>query len=161
MLQKLAIKSLLFVLLFITANARSQKLETTFFYKITLNLEKPLDMGPTPSGTRIVYPIKGGTFEGPNIKGKVLPAGEDWLLKVDEATNKLDVRLVLETEEGERIACSYTGLVHKNADGTSYWRISPSFQTGSKKYEWLNYVLAVGKGSFENGNVNYEVFLIK
>lgn len=149
------------VALLLGSKGYAQKLETEFLYKISLVLDKPLDMGNTPSGTRIAYPVKGGTFEGPNIKGKVLPVGEDWLLKVDENTNKLDVRLVLETDDDHVIACSYTGIVHKNSDGTNYWRITPIFQTGSKKYEWLNNVLAVGKGSFQNGSVSYEVFVIK
>jgi hypothetical protein len=146
---------------FINNPLNAQKLESEFLYKITLSLDKPIDTGKSPFGTRIAYPIKGGTFEGPKMKGKVKAVGEDWLLKVDEATNKLDVRLVLETEDGQLIACSYPGIVHNNTDGTAYWRITPTFQTSSKKHDWLNYVLAVGKGSFQDGSVNYDVFAIK
>lgn len=151
----------LIVALFFTNQSNAQKLESEFLYKITLSLDKPIDTGKSPFGTRIAYPIKGGTFEGPKMKGKVKAVGEDWLLKVDETTNKLDVRLVLETEDGQLIACSYPGIVHTNEDKTSYWRITPTFQTSSKKYDWLNYVVAVGKGSFQDGAVNYEVFAIK
>lgn len=88
-----------------TSNTFAQKLESEFLYKITLVLDKPIETGKTPFGTRIAYPIKGGTFEGPKMKGKVKAVGEDWLLKVDDATNRLDVRLVLETEDGQLIAC--------------------------------------------------------
>lgn len=151
----------LMITLLIANTTNAQKLESEFLYKITLSLDKPIDTGKSPFGTRIAYPIVGGTFEGPKMKGKVKPVGEDWLMKVDETTNKLDVRLVLETEDGQLIACTYPGIVHNNEDKTSYWRITPTFQTSSKKYEWLNYVLAVGKGNFENGSVTYEVFAIK
>ncbi len=151
----------LVVALFFSNKSNAQKLESEFLYKITLVLDKPIETGKTPFGTRIAYPILGGTFEGPKMKGKVKAVGEDWLLKVDDATNKLDVRLVLEAEDGQLIACSYSGIVHTNEDKTTYWRITPTFQTSSKKYEWLNYVLAVGKGSFQDGSVSYEVFLIK
>jgi Protein of unknown function (DUF3237) len=151
----------LFATLMFANNTYAQKLESEFLYKITLSLDKPIDTGKSPFGTRIAYPIKGGTFEGPKMKGKVKAVGEDWLLKVDETTNKLDVRMVLETEDGQLIACTYPGIVHTNEDKTSYWRITPTFQTSSKKYEWLNYVLAVGKGSFQDGSVSYEVFAIK
>lgn len=78
---------ILSVVLFMGSKGYSQNLEYTFLYKISLNLDKPIDMGSTPPGTRIVYTIKGGTFEGPGIRGKVMPAGEDWLLKIDEKTN--------------------------------------------------------------------------
>ncbi len=152
--------ALIAALLFVNIT-KAQKLESEFLYKITLSLDKPIDTGKSPYGSRIAYPIKGGTFEGPKMKGKVKAVGEDWLMKMDDTTNKLDVRLVLETDEGDLIACSYPGIVHNNPDKTSYWRIAPTFQTSSKKYDWLNYIIAVGKGSFENGSVNYEVFAIK
>lgn len=152
---------ILFATLLLANNAFSQKLESEFLYKITLSLDKPIDTGKSPFGTRIAYPIKGGTFEGPKMKGKVKAVGEDWLLKVDDKTNKLNVRLVLETEDGQLIACSYPGIVHNSPDGTTYWRITPTFETNSKQYDWLNYVLAVGKGSFQDGSVTYEVFAIK
>lgn len=155
------IMAALVVVFLISSRANAQSLESEFLYKISLTLDKPIDSGKSPFGTRIGYPVKGGTFAGPKMKGKVLAIGEDWLLKVDDATNKLDVRLMLETEDGQLIACNYTGIVHKNSDGTSYWRITPRFETSSKKYDWLNYVIGVGKGSFENGSVTYEVFAIK
>jgi hypothetical protein len=151
---------LLTVLLFI-GNTFAQELESEFLYKITLVLDKPIDTGKSPLGTRIAYPIKGGSFEGPKMKGKVNAVGEDWLLKVDDATNRLDVILVLETEDGQLIACTYSGIVHINEDKTSYWRITPTFQTSSKKYEWLNFIVAVGKGQFQDGSVSYEVFVIR
>lgn len=157
---KLISKIVLVSTLLIATTAKAQKLESEFLYKITLSLDKPIDTGKSPFGTRIGYPVKGGTFEGPKMKGKVKAVGEDWLLKVDETTNKLDVRLVLETEDGQLIACTYSGIVHTNEDKTSYWRITPTFETSSKKYEWLNYILAVGKGSFQDGSVSYEGYAI-
>jgi hypothetical protein len=152
---------MLLTLLLATSNTFAQKLESEFLYKITLSLDKPIDTGRSPVGTRIAYPIKGGSFEGPKIKGTIKTVGEDWLLKVDDATNRLDVRMVLETDDGQLIACTYSGIVHTSEDKTSYWRITPTFQTSSKKYEWLNYVIAVGKGIFQDGSVSYEVFVIK
>ncbi|WP_188763625.1 DUF3237 domain-containing protein [Emticicia aquatilis] len=151
----------LFLTLFFVNNSFSQQLESEFLYKITLLLDKPIDTGKSPFGIRIAYPIKGGIFEGPKMKGKVKPVGEDWLLKVDDVTNKLAVRLVLETEDGQLIACNYTGIVHNQPNEAAYWRITPTFETSSKQFDWLNYVLAVGKGSFQDGSVNYEVFAIK
>jgi hypothetical protein len=147
--------------LFQINNTNAQKLEAEFLYKITLFIDAPIDAGKSPFGTKIAYPIKGGTFDGPKMKGKVLAVGEDWLTKIDEKTNKLDVRIMLETEDMEIIACTYTGIVRINEDKSVYWRITPTFQTNSIRYNWLNYTLAVGKCSFENGNVTYEVYALK
>ncbi|MFT3680177.1 MAG: DUF3237 domain-containing protein [Ferruginibacter sp.] len=147
--------------LFISTTVTAQKLESELLYKITLTLDSAMDIGKVPVGKRVVYPIKGGSFEGPNIKGKVRAFGADWVLRLDSVTTKLDVRIVLETDDGQLISNTYPGIVHKNPDGTSYWRTTPVFETSSKKYEWLNYLLAVGVGSFTKGGVYYEVFAIK
>jgi hypothetical protein len=147
--------------LLIADKTNAQKLEYELLYKIDLSLEPGIELGKTPVGTRVIYTVKGGTFEGPKLKGKVRPAGGDWVLRLDSVTTKLDVRLVLETEDGQLISNVYTGFVHKNTDGTTYWRITPLFETSSKKYAWLNYLIAVGVGKFREGGVSYEVYSIK
>jgi Protein of unknown function (DUF3237) len=140
------------VALLLFANiVNAQKLEHEFLYKIDLLLEKGIELGKTPVGTRVIYPVEGGTFEGPKLKGKVRPVGGDWVLRIDSFTTKLDVRLLLETEDGQLISNTYTGIVHNNPDGTTYWRITPVFETSSKKYAWLNYIVAVGIGKFGEG----------
>ncbi len=149
------------ITLLITNAANAQKLEYELLYKIDLSLEAGIDLGKTPIGKRVIYTVKSGTFEGPKLKGKVRPAGGDWVLRIDSATTKLDVKLILETEDGQLISNTYTGIVHNNADGTTYWRITPVFETGSPKYAWLNYLIAVGVGKFREGGVSYEVYAIK
>jgi Protein of unknown function (DUF3237) len=149
------------IVLFVTTAVNAQKLEYEFLYKIELVLEAPVDLGKIPIGKRVIYPVKGGTFEGPKLKGKVRAFGADWVLRLDSLTSKLDVKLLLETEDGQMISNVYNGIVRNNPNGTAYWRTNPLFETSSAKYEWLNYILAVGVGSFRDGKVVYEVFAIK
>jgi Protein of unknown function (DUF3237) len=151
----------LLTILLLVNTTKAQKLEYELLYKIDLSLEKGIELGKTPIGTRVIYSVKGGTFEGPKLKGKVKPIGGDWVLRLDSLTTKLDVRLLLETDDGQLISSTYTGFVHKNPDGTTYWRITPVFETGSNKYAWLNYLIAVGVGKFREGGVTYEVYAIK
>jgi hypothetical protein len=141
--------------------ANAQKLDYEFLYKIDLILEPGVELGKTPIGKRVIYVAKGGTFSGPKLKGKVRPVGGDWVLRLDSITTKLEVKLVLETDDGQLISNTYTGIVRNNPDGTTYWRITPVFETSSKKYEWLNYIVAVGVGKFGAGGVSYEVYAIK
>lgn len=152
---------ILFIILFTTSNTYAQKLETEFLYRISLTLDTPIDIGKLPIGKRVIYPVTGGTFEGPKIKGKVRPFGADWVLRLDSLTTKLDVRLLLETDDGQLISNSYTGIVYNKPNGKTYWRTTPIFETVSKKYDWLNYLLAVGVGSVMNGGVSYEVYEIR
>jgi hypothetical protein len=147
--------------LLITNITNAQKLEYELLYKIDISVEPGIELGKTPLGTRIIYSVKGGTFEGPKLKGKVRPTGDDWFLRVDSVTSKLDVRLLLETEDGQLISSTYIGFIHNNPDGTTYWRITPLFETSSKKYSWLNYLVAVGVGKGREGGVTYEVYAIK
>lgn len=156
------ISGIVFVTTLLIGNvANAQKLDNEFLYKIDLILEPGIELGKTPLGKRVIYTVKGGTFNGPKLKGKVRPAGGDWVLRLDSITTKLDVKLVLETDDGQLISNTYTGIVRNNLDGTTYWRISPLFETSSKKYEWLNYIVAVGVGKFGAGGVSYEVYAIK
>jgi Protein of unknown function (DUF3237) len=149
------------IALLMAGTTNAQKLESEFLYKITLTLDAPTDIGKLPIGKRVIYPVKGGTFEGPKIKGKVRAFGADWVLRLDSVTTKLDVKLLLETDDGQVISNTYTGIVYNKPDGTTYWRITPVFETSSKKYDWLNYLLAVGVGSFSKEGVSYEVFAVK
>lgn len=151
---------LVFFLAFETISM-AQKLESEFLYKIQLTLANPIDIGKLPIGQRVIYPVTGGSFEGPKIKGKVRAFGADWVLRLDSVTTKLDVKLLLETHDGQLISKSYSGIVHTRPDGSTYWRIAPVFETSSKQYNWLNHRLAVGIGSTAEGGVAYEVFVIK
>ncbi|MBC9794893.1 DUF3237 domain-containing protein [Sinomicrobium weinanense] len=145
----------------LTANtANAQKLESEFLFKLNLTLDPSIDIGKVPIGERIIHPITGGTFEGPKLKGKVRASGADWMVRLDSTTTKLDVRLLLETEDGQLIYNTYSGILYNNPNGTTYWRTTPVFETSSKKYEWLNYLITVGVGNFSNG-VSYDVFAIK
>ncbi|MFN7495328.1 MAG: DUF3237 domain-containing protein [Cyclobacteriaceae bacterium] len=149
------------IALLMAGTTNAQKLESEFLYKITLTLDAPTDIGKIPIGKRVIYPVKGGTFEGPKLKGEVRAFGADWVLRLDSVTTKLDVKLLLETDDGQVISNTYTGIVYNKPDGTTYWRITPVFETSSKKYDWLNYLLAVGVGSFSKEGVSYEVFAVK
>ena len=52
----------------------------TLTHVMTLRVQvgTPLEVGQVPRGRRRVIPILGGTFEGPTIRGNVLPGGADW-----------------------------------------------------------------------------------
>jgi hypothetical protein len=149
------------VTIFVANMLNAQKLESEFLYKINLTLEAGIDLGKVPIGKRVIYPVKGGSFEGPKLKGKVRSVGADWVLRIDSITTKLDVRILLETEDGQLISNTYNGYVRNNPDGTTYWRITPYFETSSAKYDWMNYLVAVGIGKFGDGGVSYEVYAIK
>jgi hypothetical protein len=142
-------------------HAQELELEYEFLCEVTALLDNPIEIGNTPIGKRTIHPIRGGTVEGPLFKGKVLPNGADWLLMIDSSTAKLDVRAVVETDEGEKIYAHYGGFIHFYSDGSYYFRTNPEFETASEKYAWLNHTMAVGVGKLIEGGVAYKIYLIK
>lgn len=52
-------------------------LETEFLCDVVVDVDWKglIDIGATPRGDRQIVYIKGGTFDGPKIKGVVLPGG--------------------------------------------------------------------------------------
>lgn len=110
-------------------------------------------------GTRRIVPITGGSFEGPDLKGRVLNVGADWIKARPDGTSDLDVRVTLETEDGELIYMSYEGILSRSDEGL-YWRVVPQFETDSEKYDYLNNIIAVGIGKRVDGKTGYSIYRI-
>jgi hypothetical protein len=119
----------------------------------------PQKLGAVPHGIRSVIPVIGGDFEGPRLRGKVLPGGGDWLLLRSDGVLELDLRITLETDDHALIDMRFQGLRHgppdaiaalgrgEVVDPTSYYfRTLPRFETSSDKYAFLNRIITVGVG---------------
>ena len=113
-------------------------------------------------GNRTIVSVNAGTFEGPKLKGKVLPPGADWPMRIDDTLRILDVRTVLMTDDEQRIYMTYRGIIYTppQGQGERYWRTTPAFETASTKYMWLNHVIAVGVAFTIPQRVCYRIFQI-
>ncbi len=147
------------------------KLEYLMTFKA--DLKPPVDVGGGPSGTRQIYDVTGGSFEGPRLKGSVLASGGDWLLMGSDGVGRLDVRATLETDDGARIYVQYYGVLVLNEAvakalseggetqyGDSYFMTQPRFETGDPNYAWLNSVVAVAEGRALPSAVEYRVYQV-
>jgi uncharacterized protein DUF3237 len=54
-------------------------IKTYFLFKIALEVPV-LALGETPYGGRRIARFAGGSFEGPKLRGTVLPGGGGWML---------------------------------------------------------------------------------
>ena len=50
---------------------------TEFLFSLTAKLDRPLDLGQTPQGHRQIFHATGGSFDGPKLRGVVLPGAGD------------------------------------------------------------------------------------
>lgn len=137
------------------------------------DLKAPLDIGTGPYGTRLVFDVTGGHFEGARLRGTLIPSGGDWLLIDTEGVGHLDVRITLETEDGARLYVQYYGVLvvndHVNRAlshggsteyGETYFMTQPRYETGDARYQWLNSVMAVAEGRLASSAVEYQVFAL-
>lgn len=155
--------NILFLHLFLiqTVVAQKSNLEYEFLYEIEATLDSTIVLGKTSLGNRMIHPVTGGSFQGPSLKGEVLPIGADWALSFDSGIKKLDVDIVLKTDDDAIIYVTYTGFIYPKEDGSLYFRVIPIFETSSEKYYWLNHTIAVGIGRRMEGGVAYTVYAIK
>lgn len=110
-----------------------------------------------PAGRRIIAAVSGGTFSGPKLSGTIAPlTGGDWVTVRPDKSLRLDVRLVLLTDDDATIYMYYGGIL---VDGKA--RTAPYFETGDERYAWLNNVQAVGIGSIGPSGPTYEVYALR
>jgi hypothetical protein len=147
------------------------EIRTTHLFTMSLDVAGMQAIGATPAGNRRIGLVAGGTFEGARLRGKVLPGGADWIIVRPDGVTMLDVRLVLETDDGVPIGMTYRGLRHGPAEvidklnrgeivdpATYYFRIAVVLETASVKYAWLNSAFFVGTGDRKPSGPVYDVF---
>ena len=110
-----------------------------------------------PLSANVVVDASSGTFEGPKMKGTVKGPGGDWVTSRPDGSALLDVRLLLETDDGAVILMQYKGIL---TEGGARLRTAPLFETGDERYAWLNTAQAVGLGAVGDGNVTYDVYQV-
>jgi hypothetical protein len=146
----------------------------TPLFAFQIEVKPPSVIGATPGHDRRIGEIAGGRFEGERLRGRILSGGSDWQsLRADGATT-LNVRLVMETDDGALIGMTYLGIRHgpkevmdriargeKVSPAEYYMRATPYYETSSEKYGWLNRIVSVAYGHRMTGGAIYQVFEIQ
>jgi hypothetical protein len=116
---------------------------TTFAFELRAQVGAPMDLGHVPSGRRRIVAILGGTVEGPEVKGRVLPGGADWQIVRDDGFTELDARYTIETGEGQLIYVQNRGI---RDPSLVYFRSVPWFETSAAELQWLTRSIFIGSG---------------
>jgi hypothetical protein len=145
-------------------------MESRLLMRMEVAVAGPQKVGAVPRGTRTTVPIASGHFEGPRLRGKVLPGGGDWTLLRGDGVLELDLRVTLETDDGALIHFASFGLRHGPPDvlaalargervdpAAYYFRMLPRFETAHPKYAFLNQIVAVGTGDRRPEGPTYAV----
>jgi hypothetical protein len=148
------------------------EIKTEFLFTIVLEVEVS-SLGDTPYGHRRVGRFGGGNFEGPKLKGAVLPGGTCWMLVRRDDVLEIEARIILETDDKQQIYMTWRAFRHGpkeiidrlNRDEsvdpeTYYFRATPYFETSSEKYSWMNRICSVATGARKAGSRTFEVFQV-
>ncbi|WP_442542657.1 DUF3237 domain-containing protein [Arthrobacter sp. KN11-1C] len=140
---------------------------------ISVQVGPAIEVGETFEGIRRIIPILGGTVTGPNISGRVLPAGADYQLLRTPTTTELEAKYVLEMDQGDRIYVSNLGIRTGTAEDIAalvagvpvdperiYFRSTPRFTAGGQ-WSWLSSRLFLASGKRLPDEVHLDVFMVE
>lgn len=144
-------------------------------FRLVATLGEPLDLGETAIGRRRVVALTDGTFEGPDISGRLVPGGSaDWQRVLEDGTALADLRYTLETDKGALLYVQGDGVRHgstavlarlargEDVDASEYtFRVSVRIETGDPELNWLNNGIFVCVGGRQPGKVIYETYLVR
>ena len=82
------------------------EINTRFLFTLALEIQVS-SLGDTPYGRRRMFHFDGGSFDGPKLKGKVLPGGGGWSLIRRDDVMEVDARLILETNDSHQIYAAW------------------------------------------------------
>src|SRR5205823_12225334 len=105
-----------------------------------------------------------GRYKGERLNGSVKGSlGADWMaVGPDGAVGTLDVRGLLETDDGALVLVHYSGRKDMR-DLYSPIYATPLFDTGDERYAWLTLVQAVAKGTVSEDLtlLTYEIYELR
>ena len=99
---------------FVTGPAVAQELPNPtleFAFEEIVTLGQATAPGDTARGGRLIIPITGGTFKGPEIEGTVVPGGWDWQLRRADGCTEIEADYFLRTDDGVTINVVNKGVI--------------------------------------------------
>jgi Protein of unknown function (DUF3237) len=112
-------------------------------FTLHVDLAEPIDVGQVPAGHRRIIPITGGTVDGPELSGTILPGGADWNLMGNDGCIRLWARYDFRTDSGALVGvineATHRPAAPAAADPSTIAIITrPVFEASAAAPSWLN-----------------------
>src|SRR5438477_6649257 len=128
---------------------------------VDVTLTTPIVIGEGPSGLRLVYEVERMKISGDRLRGTSKgQATADWVTVVG-SVGTIDVRGTFETDDGALIYGQYRGRTDVSSGAGAPIYVAPLFESGDRRYAWLNAIQAVGKGVVDGTELHYEWFEVR
>jgi len=116
-----------------------------FIAVLHVTVSEALVVGEIGAGLREYIPITGGTVEGPQLKGRVLPTGgADWALGLPDGSYHVTARYALELDDGALVTVDNRGILVPDGHGGFTGRTTPTFEVARGPHGWLRDSIFVG-----------------
>jgi hypothetical protein len=127
-----------------------------FLMRIAADVGGIQTMGGGPLGERRVVAIIGGRFDGPQLRGEIVPGGADWQIVRADGVLDIDARYAMRAASGALISVVSQGYRHGPPEVLAalgrgedvpkeqyFFRTVMRFETGAPELAWLNRTIAV------------------
>ncbi|KAI6814928.1 hypothetical protein KC367_g5899 [Hortaea werneckii] len=147
-----------------------------FLFHLECDMEDFHRIGQGPFGNRSTVIFKGGRFEGPRMRGTILPGGGDWEIVQDHddvQTAHLNTRYNLQTHDGAIIYIQTTGtrtgkrsVLEKLGEDQSItpdqfrMRLNLMLETGDPRYSWVNDGVFIASSGRSGTQVIYDAYQV-
>lgn len=118
--------------------------EARFAYEAQVDIGERQSLGQGPLGERFIVPILGGHFEGPRLRGTVLPGGADRQLLRPDGIKELDALYEMLTDDGAVITVRNRVLIDEAVTPERYARSVLQLSAPAGPHDWLNRRVFVG-----------------
>jgi hypothetical protein len=136
-----------------------------YLARFSVDLGPPWEVGVTSGlGDRRIFPIIGGSFDGPLLRGAIL----------DNGVSLIDTRYLLRLDDGALAYLQTRGFRHGPPEVLAavaagdpvdphdyFFRVYMTFETASSTYGWLNRAMAIGSAMRRADAVIYDAYLIQ
>jgi len=109
-----------------------------FVFEEFVTLGTSIHPGETPFGERNIVPITGGTFSGPNIRGKVMSGGWDWQLVTKTGCRSVQADYMIQADDGAIINVVNKGTSCASPGSNTRLFTTPTFEAPLGPHAWLN-----------------------
>jgi hypothetical protein len=122
----------------------------------------PVDFGDVLVGRRRVVPLVGGTFNGPELNGSLLPGGsESRQIVLPDGTTSAEIRYTLQTDRGALLYVRSTGVSQGHGDAEdALLHATTHLETAAPYLDWLNKAVFVTVAGRTSVNTLYETYLV-
>ena len=146
----------------------------TKVYRLEATLAPPLELGAGTRGRRRIVAQTGGTFSGPEIRGRLLPgASADWQTLLPDGSVLGDIRSTLETDRGDLLYVRSHSIRHGSPEvlerlgrgedvdpGEYTFRAWTEIETAASDLDWLNKGVFISVGGRQATGVIYDTYLV-